>query len=85
MANVLPKGSWQAPLRQLNISVASRGAGRTTFRVTYRSAEKGDMKAVEAVLADGEWPKDIRHKEDAIKALINVVIGLERSFLTPKE
>lgn len=85
MPNVTAKGAWQAPLRQLTVIVHSRGAGKTTFSVQWRTADRGDLKAIQATLADGDWPKDIRSKEDAIKALINVVIALERSFLKPKE
>ena len=81
MANVTPKGTWQASLRQLNVSVVSRGSGRTTFKVSWRTADKGDARDVTATLADGDWPKDIRSKEDAIRALINVVVALDRSFL----
>lgn len=76
---------WQAPLQQITVSITSRGAGSTGYRVTHRRAAKGDAKDVTAVLAEGTWPKDIRSMEDGLKALINVVIGLERSFLRPKE
>lgn len=77
--------TWQAPLQQISVSITSRGNGSTGFRVTHRKASKGDAKDVTAVLAEGSWPKDIKSLEDGLRALIHVVIGLERAFLAPKE
>lgn len=76
---------WQAPLQQITVSITSRGRGSTGFRVTHRRAAKGDAKDVTAVLAEGAWPKDIGSMEDGLRALIYVVIALERAFLQPKE
>lgn len=78
------KRPWAAPLRELRIGISSRGGDRTGWTATWRTAQKGDEKDVSAVLAAGEWPKDIATKEDAVRALGAVVTQLWDTFLSEK-
>lgn len=81
MANVTPPKSWASPLRQITVSINARSADKTTWSVVWRTADKGDAKDVRAILADGEWPKGIDTREDAVRALGAIASQLWHTFL----
>lgn len=78
------KRPWAAPLREFRLAISSRGPEKTSWVVTWRTAEKGDEKDLTATLADGEWPKGIQTKEDAVRAAGAVMAQLWDTFV-PKE
>lgn len=75
------KRPWAAPLREMHVCISARGPEKTTWKATWRTAEKGDEKDLTAVLAEGEWPKGIASKEDAVRAAGAIMTQLWEAFL----
>lgn len=84
MANVTPPKTWQAPLRQLSVTIIAHVGDETRWKATMKTADKGDAKAKEAVLGEGVWPKRVESRQDVVRALRALTVELLAAFDPPE-